>query len=207
MQQFSTKFVGFFISLSALVLAICFDWLMLVFFTTNLIVRVLKANVIANIETLTNDANAFGFFATTIFGALFSMVFEIKAFVLALHNKNKLSKSYAIASGMLSLAGVLMTIPTDTIALDFQGMATILVYTLLGFAPPISLIVLAELLSEKLNQKMDDGNSILKLVQREFQNAMKDLFEPKKERKNVFFNTEENKNVYKTSVEPYRRVS
>jgi len=186
MNNFSTKFVGFFLTITALVLAIMFDWAMLVFFTTNLIVRVLKSNVINNLQAVTDNYTMVGFIATAVFGGLFSMVFELKAFILALSNKKKLSHSYALASGVLSLGGVIMAIPAHQLTFSLHGAATIIVYGLLGFAPPISLIVLANLLNDKLEVQMATGGTLKELIQREFEKSMKELFEPKKPKENPF---------------------
>ena len=186
MNSFSTKFVGFFLTITALVLAIMFDWAMLVFFTTNLIVRVLKANVINNLQAVTDNYTIVGFITTAVFGCLFSMVFELKAFILALSNKKQLSHSYALASGVLSLGGVIMAIPAEVLTFSLHGAATIIVYGLLGFAPPISLIVLANLLNDKLEVQMATGGTLKELIQREFEKSMKELFEPKKPKENHF---------------------
>jgi hypothetical protein len=163
-----------------------FDWAMLVFFTTNLIVRVLKANVINNLQAVTDNYTMVGFIATAVFGCLFSMVFELKAFILALSNKKQLSHSYALASGVLSLGGVIMAIPAEVLTFSLHGAATIIVYGLLGFAPPISLIVLANLLNDKLEVQMATGGTLKELIQREFEKSMKELFEPKKPKENPF---------------------
>lgn len=204
MRWFSTQFIGMFIGLSVIVVLIIFDWLMMIFFTTNLIVRVLKSNVINNLQSVLDNSVMVGFIATAIFGALFSISFEIKAFVFALHNKEKLSIKYATASGVLSLLGVIMVIPPDVLTFSLQGVSAVLLYALLAFTPSFSLILLAGLLYEKLTTKMADGTTLIELVQKEFEQGIKEYFAPPKPKENPFTQLLTN-NTEKSTITPYKR--
>jgi hypothetical protein len=183
LNNFSVKFVGFVINIPSVVILILFNWGVLAFFTTNLIVKVLKINVVNNLQDVIDNSHVIGFIFVALFGCFLGMSFELMAFVFALAKKQTTSRQYAVASGVLAFSGAMMALPNNQLTFSFQSACVMLVYLLLGFAPPFSLIKLADLLSEKLDVKMKNGLTIREMVDMLFQEKMIELFNPKKKEK------------------------
>jgi hypothetical protein len=162
------RIVAWFATIEPIVLGIMFYWGMMIFFTTNLITRVLKPNVASNIAGLVPDTVTTSFVITALFSFCFALSFEAMSTIFVLNSKLTIAKYYAFASGLLSLFGLLMLIPPSIDYFTIQGFALVVVYLLLGFLPPIANYTLTHLLYDKLNVKMEDGNTMLQVIQKMF---------------------------------------
>jgi hypothetical protein len=179
------RIVAWFSTIEPIVLGIMFYWGMMIFFTTNLITRVLKPNVASNIAGLVSDTVTTSFIITAIFAFCFALAFEAMSTIFVLNSKYSVAKYYAFASGLLSLFGLLMLIPPSIDYFTIQGFALVVVYLLLGFLPPIANYTLTHLLYDKLSVRMEDGQTMLDVIQKMFLSKLRAYYNkdlaPKKE--------------------------
>jgi uncharacterized metal-binding protein len=171
MEKFSTAVLAKFIGIAFCIIAILFCWLTMTVLTSNLLVGTLKPLFFENIKALFDNPitalqTTFGIIVP--FACMASFSFEGSAFWFRLRNRKDKSIAFSILSGILSTAGMLSKIQWSYVE-PFKFGCDLLVYFIIGFMFPVLVYNLTEVLYDMLNEKTENGMTILEIMKVAFQ--------------------------------------
>ncbi len=179
MEKFGTRFISLFIGIGIGVSAIIICAISVTFFTSNLISATLKVLIYNNIKDFlpTQDALLISFISSAIFSLGIAFTFESSAFWLELQKEKNKSIGFAIVSGYLSSLGMLKnyTMPALDV-FSFNDFCNVNVLIVLGFAPPITIIVITKVISYKLDMKTETGETLYDIFKKDFQEKIISYF-------------------------------
>lgn len=219
MEKFSTAVLAKFIGIAFCIIAILFCWITMTVLTSNLLVGTLKPLFFENIKALFDNpitALQTTFAIIVPFACMASFSFEGSAFWFRLRNRKTKSIAFSTLSGVLSTAGMLRKIQWSYLE-PFQFACDLLVYFIIGFMFPVLVYNLTEVLYDMLNEKTENGQSILEIIKIAFQKEILAILKNdtqhqlKQNRFEVKFGniapdeTQTNKTDFETRLETYKQ--